>query len=187
MGQVRAAAAAPELPPPTPLGYLGPSRRGGCRGLTASDTCFTGTPPSPALPGLQLQPPPAPGLGRDPSSRSSSWLLATASSSCPGSLGRAPPNPHGPTAAAAAWAVTVLGSLGPAGSAPPHSAAPPHPWPRPLAQAPPPPGRQSFFAAGSAPFPPLPHSAGRHHPCLGVCACLGPAAVSAGRPFYGRL
>lgn len=136
-----------------------------------------------------MQSPPPPGLGRDPSSRSFAGLLATASSSCPSSLGRAPPNPHGPTAAAAAaaaWAVTVSGSLGPAGSAPPHSAAPPHSRPRPLAQAPPPPGRRAFFAAGSAPFPTLPHSAGRQRPCLGVCPCLGPAARSAGRPFCGR-
>lgn len=166
---------APRLPRPRPPWWL--PRTHSLRPLLHWDAAVTSAPGTPvaaascAWPGARSQ------------LQILLWLLPTASSSCPGSLGRAPPNPHGPTAAAAAWAVTVLGSLGPAGSAPPHSAAPPHSWPRPPAQAPPPPGRQSFFAAGSAPFPPLPRSAGRHHPCLGVCACLGPAAVSAGRPF----
>lgn len=115
--------------------------------------------------------------------QSLSWPPATATSSCPSSLGRAPPNPHWPTAAAAAAAaraMTVSGSPGPGRLRPAFGPALP-------AQAPPPRTLGLSSAAGSALSPSSALTAqSRRRPCLGVCGLLGLAACPAGRPFWGR-
>ena len=181
-------------PPPPPLGYLGPGRRRRRRrrrGLSASNTCFAEKPPPPpppppALSGLQLQPPPPPGPEHAPGSRSSSWPPATASSSCPSSLGCALPNPHWPTAAAAAAAaaavvraVTVSGSPGPAGSAPPLG-------PAPSAQAPPLPAARPFFGRRLRPLAsPLPHRAVQSPPVPGRVQPPGTRCLRRGETILG--